>query len=101
MPFLQALPRPVASPIVVDSFGTVQVVSSRADVQTNLFLNPPNTGSKGPENAEWSLDTQQQLRWKTDITKYDLMLYQQLVCNDNNCVNGPVMIKGQWMIPVS
>lgn len=90
-----SLPHPssVSSPVVIDTFGAIQVVSSRADVNTNLFLNPPGTGSNGPDNSVWSLGTQQQLRWKTNITNYDLMLYQQLVCSDNNCVNGPVMIK--------
>ncbi|KAH7311866.1 hypothetical protein BKA65DRAFT_517711 [Rhexocercosporidium sp. MPI-PUGE-AT-0058] len=93
MSLLLAHPTTVSSPVVIDTFGAIQVISSRADVQTNLFLNPPSTGSNGPDNSEWSLGTQQQLRWKTNITNYDLMLYQQLVCSDNNCVNGPVMIK--------
>ncbi|KAL2062483.1 hypothetical protein VTL71DRAFT_6749 [Oculimacula yallundae] len=72
---------------------TTKGVLSRAEVVTNLFLNPPRTGANGPDNSEWTLGTQQQLRWRTNITNYDLMLYQQLVCSDNNCANGPVLIK--------
>ncbi|CZT50746.1 uncharacterized protein RSE6_11788 [Rhynchosporium secalis] len=77
----------------MDTFETSGTILSRADVVlTNLFLNPPKTGANGPDNTEFSIGTQQQLRWKTNITSYDLMLYQQLGCGDKSCINGPFLI---------
>ncbi|KAH9218239.1 hypothetical protein DL95DRAFT_458496 [Leptodontidium sp. 2 PMI_412] len=76
----------------MDTSENTKVLASRADVQTNLFLNPPETRSSGPDNSEWILGTTQHIRWSTDFSNFDFFLYQQLACGDHSCVNGPFLI---------
>lgn len=80
----------------MDTSENTKVLASRADVQTNLFLNPPETRSSGPDNSEWILGTTQHIRWSTDFSNFDFFLYQQLACGDHSCVNGPFLIAGKW-----
>ncbi|KAH6725043.1 hypothetical protein BKA61DRAFT_589739, partial [Leptodontidium sp. MPI-SDFR-AT-0119] len=45
-----------------------------------------------PLNSIFVLSTTQRISWSTTIQNFDFFLYQQLICDDNNCVNGPFLI---------
>jgi len=76
-------------------------LSARADQLTNFFNSPPPTGANGPNNLVLSIGSRLSLKWITNITSVNLLLFQQLErkpeCGD--CIVGPYVIAGKHENP--